>query len=648
MQLRTKALIIVTAVIALLLLLMYAVAQVLIAGGSGDMQARIVYFLLISGVAGLALGFATVFIVEKAGIFQIRKLGEVLYRVRTENDLSARVPVSGNDEAAQFARMVNSTLDALETSRQQLAQSESKYRSLVESINDVVWEMDSDLRFTYVSPKVREVLGYQPEEVRGKTPFDLMEPKEKTRLGPAITNMISRRGLFELVEFSMIRRDGSKAELEISGLPVTDASGRITGYRGIARDIGERKRVEEALKKAYDDLEHRVRQRTAELEKANRALQESESRYRDLVQNASSMIIRFDLSGRITYFNEFACTFFGYSRDEIIGASVLDTIVPPAESSGRNLWKHMEDLMTRPDQYMINVNENVRRNGERVWVSWTNKAVIGPDGRIEDILAIGNDVTDLKHTSAALKRVNDTLELRVQQRTAELAQAVEALQAEIAERRKVEAKMQSSLEEKEVLLKEIHHRVKNNLQIISSLLSLQSGSVKTENPAGMFRDSQDRIRSMALIHEKLYRARDISRVDFAEYVSSLTAYLARSYITGPGVEIAIAIDGIYLDIDKAIPCGLIINELVSNALKYAFPGGRTGHVRVSMAREGGRYLLIVGDDGAGLPPGLDFRNTASLGLQLVNTLVSQLEGAVCLEEGAGTTFRITFPDENKK
>jgi two-component sensor histidine kinase len=288
------------------------------------------------------------------------------------------------------------------------------------------------------------------------------------------------------------------------------------------------------------------------------------------------------------------------------------------------------------------VNENVRRNGERVWVSWTNKVMFDRDGRFEGILAIGNDITDLKHASDELKRVNDTLEYRVQQRTAELASAVQALQAEIAERKRIEAQIQSSLQEKEVLLKEIHHRVKNNLQIISSLLSLQSEKINSENPAKTFRESQDRIRSMALIHEKLYQSKDISRIDFAEYTRSLTAYLFRSYVTGPGIGIAIDILDVSLGIDKAIPCGLIINELVSNSLKYAFPDGRSGEVRISLARGDSDYTLTVSDNGVGLAADLDFRNTSSLGLQLVNTLVCQLEGTIELNSSHGTVFRITF------
>jgi two-component sensor histidine kinase/PAS domain-containing protein len=262
----------------------------------------------------------------------------------------------------------------------------------------------------------------------------------------------------------------------------------------------------------------------------------------------------------------------------------------------------------------------------RRWLDTHVSLLCDGRGRPAGRLVVLRDITELVENEEKLKSFN------------------ESLKAEIAERRRAEERMAASLQEKEVLLKEIHHRVKNNLQIVSSLLSLQSENIDLLDPARTFRESQDRIRSMALVHEKLYRSGDVARIDFREYVESLTMGLYRSYFPGPGVRIFADIENVSLDIDLAVSCGLIINELVSNSLKYAFPDGRTGEIRVGMVRDWRKFILTVSDSGAGLPPGLDFRNTSSLGLQLVNTLVGQLEGTIELDTARGTRFKITFAE----
>jgi two-component sensor histidine kinase len=217
---------------------------------------------------------------------------------------------------------------------------------------------------------------------------------------------------------------------------------------------------------------------------------------------------------------------------------------------------------------------------------------------------------------------------------------------DITERKQAEEKLRESLHEKEVLLKEVHHRVKNNLQVVSSMLSLQSMNASDPAMIRQLQESQDRVRSMALIHEKLYRSGDLARINFEEYVRSLTAYLVRTYSRqGQRIELRLDVSDIPLGIDHAIPCGLIINELVSNALKYAFPADRAGTITVSIRQGGGRYTLFVGDDGVGMPVQVDYRNHSSLGLQLVNTLVSQLEGNITMSTEKGTAFTIQFPAE---
>jgi PAS domain S-box-containing protein len=232
------------------------------------------------------------------------------------------------------------------------------------------------------------------------------------------------------------------------------------------------------------------------------------------------------------------------------------------------------------------------------------------------------------------------------QRTTELVDARERLETELTERRRAEAQVVVSLREKEVLLKEIHHRVKNNLQVISSLLSLQARHVQDQQVIGVLQESRQRIRSMALVHEKLYQSQDLTRIDFAEYLRSLASYLFRSYELTPRlVSLVVAADDVFLGIDTAIPCGLLVSELISNALKHAFPDGRGGEVLVAI-RSGrdGHLTLTVSDDGVGFPEDLDLGNTRSLGLQLVNTLVSQIDGTIELDGDGGTTFRVTFTE----
>lgn len=218
---------------------------------------------------------------------------------------------------------------------------------------------------------------------------------------------------------------------------------------------------------------------------------------------------------------------------------------------------------------------------------------------------------------------------------------------DITDRRKADEQLKASLKEKEALLKEIHHRVKNNLQVTSSLLSLQSGYIQDEHAKALFSESQNRIKSMALVHEKLYQKSDLSRINFLDYAESLINLLVRSFgIDRSKVKVSVTGENIFFSIDSAIPCGLILNELVSNCFKHAFPGGRNGEVKVIISSAGaGQPSLTVEDNGVGIPPGTDLEKLESLGLQLVRTLVNQINGRLEYESKNGTRFKITFFDE---
>jgi len=215
--------------------------------------------------------------------------------------------------------------------------------------------------------------------------------------------------------------------------------------------------------------------------------------------------------------------------------------------------------------------------------------------------------------------------------------------ADVSERRDAEEKIKASLREKEVMLKEIHHRVKNNLQVVSSLLNIQSRYIADPADAELFKESQNRVQAMALVHEKLYQSSDLARVDFSSYIESLMKNLFYSYAIGrDNISMVADVQPISLSVDAAVPCGLIINELISNCLKHAFPEGSGGEIRVSIRERDNRIVIEVSDDGIGLSANFDFHTSESLGLQLVNMLVEQLDGSISLEREQGTRFTITF------
>jgi two-component sensor histidine kinase len=222
--------------------------------------------------------------------------------------------------------------------------------------------------------------------------------------------------------------------------------------------------------------------------------------------------------------------------------------------------------------------------------------------------------------------------------------------------------IETSLKEKEVLLREIHHRVKNNMQVIISMLMLQSEHVRADNIDDILKDSQSRIKAMALVHEKLYQTEDLANVNFYEYTKHLTNDIFRSFGYGiSSIELKIDVENIDLDIDTSILCGLIMNELVSNSLKYAFlspsagttdsPNGSRGEITITMRRSvdsKSEIEFIISDNGIGMPEDLDFRNTKTLGLHLVNILVKQLDGEVNLNKNKGTEFQIKFNEKEHK
>lgn len=319
---------------------------------------------------------------------------------------------------------------------------------------------------------------------------------------------------------------------------------------------------------------------------------------------ADDAIVSIDEDQHIVLFNQGAERIFGYTYDELAGKS-LDILLPPRHITIHR--RHIRDFATS--------NTSARRMGER-----------------SEIRARRKDGSEFPAEASISKvSVNGKTMFTV-------------ILRDVTGRVAAEEQIRNSLREKEALLKEIHHRVKNNLQVVSSLLGLQSRVVADDATRRMFQESQNRIHSMALLHESLYQSNNLSRIDFPEYIRQLAAHLFHSYgVPADRIHLRTDLDRLYLNLDAAVPCGLIINELISNSLKYAFPDGRQGEVRVELREQPDHTArLVVSDNGIGLRSDIDWETARSLGLRLVRTLADQLGAKLEVQSREGTTVQLTF------
>jgi PAS domain S-box-containing protein len=333
-----------------------------------------------------------------------------------------------------------------------------------------------------------------------------------------------------------------------------------------------------------------------ELERADRA----QRLLAAIVESSDDAIISKDLNGIITSWNRGAERVFGYAAVEAIGRSIL-LIVPP-ERNGEEAVILAKIRSGEPVDHIETVRR--RKDGSSIDISLTISPIRDRHGTIVGASKIARDISP-----------------RIR-----------------------EERTRAALQEKEVLLKEIHHRVKNNLQVTSSLLKLQSEYIDDPAARAMFVESQNRIRSMALVHEKLYRSDNLSSIDFVEYAESLAVLLNRSFGAAErGIMVTVSGETLRFPIDVAVPSGLILNELIWNAVRHGFPPGRSGRVEVRIRHKAGIAYLCVADNGAGLPDGFSSSSAKSLGLELISTLTGQVHGTLRIKPRDWTEFEVSFP-----
>jgi len=535
---------------------------------------------------------------------------EIADRKRAEAELrEARGQLERRVEARTADLMeANAQLTVQIAQRQEaekaLQKSEEKFRTIFQHSLDVIIVLDGATgRIINANQALKSVLGYDPESFVGNH-FSILIPDEPI---PHSDDLLTRFRVNDAVFISQHVKNQAGAlvpmDLTVTLIPWEGSVAVLATFR----DVTDRKQAEEALLQARAELELRVEERTAELVTLNRSLAETEGRQKAILDNIPDIAWLKDKESKFIAVNQPLAHAFGLKPEELIGKTDFDIWPPdPAEHYRLDDQEVMRSRSAKRVEEPI-----VSADGTVMWLETIKTPIFSERGEVIGTTGIARDITRRKLAHEQLSQ---------------------------------------SLREKEALLQEVHHRVKNNLQIISSLLALQRSQLRDEETLEALRDSQNRIRSMAFIHEQLYQAKDLTRIDVQKYIRDLTGALVRSYShTGSRVTLDLEVDRVSLGVGTALPCGLIINELVSNSLKHAFPDDVKGSIRVELARGStDHYVLLVADDGVGLPADFDYLGSKSLGLRLVKNLTElQLRGTLTLSAEKGTQVRIEFEDRDR-
>ncbi|HMQ78052.1 MAG TPA: PAS domain S-box protein [Ignavibacteria bacterium] len=446
--------------------------------------------------------------------------------------------------------------------------------------------------------------GYSEAEVLQKH-FSIFFPEESKKSGLPEELLVSAAASGR-AEYSgwHIRKDGTKFYGNGVINAIYDKESNLIGFAKITRDLSI-------------------------LEENSEQISKSERKFRYLIESAPDAMIFTDANGIINLVNKQTIKLFGYTEAELYGRKI--EMLMPERFSARHI-KHRDEYQRNPKIRMMGEGRELkakRKDGSEFDVEISLSPIkADPDDEMQIVAAI-RDTTQRTRIENEIRELNRTLEQRVKERTEEL---------------------EKSLVEKVTMLQEIHHRVKNNLQTVSSLLRIQSNKIPGNPAVGYLRASEQRIRSMALIHMQLYKTKDFSKINFSEYVEELCEQLKISFgIPDDKVKVNVRIKDIYFSIDTALPCGLMINELITNSLKHAFPGERQGRILIEIKKlENRSYELVYNDNGVGASEDKIAENPSKLGILLINTLVEQLEGDVETRYGDGAEFKLTFMDIEHK
>jgi PAS domain S-box-containing protein len=508
-----------------------------------------------------------------------RHMRAVLNAVRDENGTIVRT--QGSIQDVTEVRRVE---EALRASLERLQASDERFVSMAANSPALLYRFSNRRGGLYYSPRSADMLGLPPEALL-RDPMvwrSIIHPDDLARVN-AVSAALRSSACQQSVEYRIRLPDGRERWLRVRATSHAQPDGELI-TDGLVLDI-------------------------TDLHAAEEALRASEELYRTTLETLPVGVLLQGPASEIRIGNEKSYELLGLTREQLTGKSSLD--------AGWNVVH--EDMSpfqgsTHPVPTAIATRRAVRdvvmgvyrpNSGDRVWLTVNANPVLNPDASIREVICTFADITDVKRAADRLR---------------------------------------ASLREKETLLREVHHRVKNNMQVISSMLDLQREHATDAGLKAAFLLAEERVRAMAMLHEKLYLAADVANIDFADYLRSLSSEVMAAY-GADAARIGLRVSGheIRLTLDAAVPCALVVNELLTNALKHAFPAGRRGEIGIDLMRESGRIVLTVRDNGVGLPAGFDLTKVKSLGLQLVDVLARQLRGSFRLTNSCGVAAELSFP-----
>jgi PAS domain S-box-containing protein len=579
----------------------------------------------------------------------------------------------------------------------------SKLNSLLQAIPDVVYFKDAGGRNVIINKAFEEFAGRPASELLGRTDEELLPPDLAAKCRESDLLAFGSRDPVRFEEVST-GPGGVLHIFETVKSAIFDDAGNALGLVGVSRDITERKiwgeRVAESEERfrslfenatiglyrttpggriimanptlvrmlgysMFEELsvlnlkENGFEPSFARLQFIKRIEEEGEIRGLESAwKRRDGSVIFVRESARVVRGVDGSVLFYEGTVEDVTERKLAEQAVQESECRFRAIFETARELIFLKDKdlrytlinpafekiFGLPAGESARRTDEAIFGHAEAGRIAETDRRV----LAGEVVEEERERTVGDKKIAfHTIKVPMRDESGAIV-GICGIARDTTERRRMEEALRASVREKELLIKEVHHRVKNNMQIISSILNLQSGSVRDPAARECLAECQNRIRSMALVHEKLYRSGNLSRIDFAEYLRSLTAALFHSCRTDAAqVRLDFKASSVSLDVNTAIPCGLIANELIINALKHGFPAGRSGSLRVGLEDlGGGRYRMIVADDGVGFPEDLDLRMTNTLGLQLVTLLVDQIGGKIELDRAGGTAFTIAFGEQN--